>query len=181
MLVAIPIVPDADPIEIRRATPQDLPFLYEMLFEAAFWRPDAPKPTFHEFINDPEFARLLADWGRSGDTAFVAREAGVNIGAAWYRFWTDNDHSYGYLEPQVPELGLAVVSEYRSRGVGRDLLRSLVRKARAQGVPALSLSVDPTNHARKLYESEGFTKAGESGTSWTFILHLTEDAETNAA
>lgn len=167
-------------MEIRHATPQDLPFLYEMLFEAAFWRPAGPKPTFHEFINDPEFARLLADYGRSGDNALVAREAGANIGAAWYRFWTDDDHSYGYLEPHVPELGLSVVSEYRSRGVGRALLRSLVREAQAQGVQALSLSVDPTNRARQLYESEGFIKAGESGTSWTFVLHLTGDAETNA-
>ena len=40
------------------------------------------------------------------------------------------------------------------------------------GYPALSLSVAPANAARRLYESEGFRKVGEAGTSWTLLLEL---------
>jgi ribosomal protein S18 acetylase RimI-like enzyme len=168
-------------MQIRKITPQDLHFLNEMLFDAFFWRPEDPKPSFHEFSQQPEFARLLGDWGRAGDTALVASEATAKMGAAWYRFWTHDDHSYAYLGPAIPELGLAVAREYRSRGVGRALLRSLVAEARAQGIKALSLSVDPANRARWLYESEGFIRAGESGTSSTYALRLAADAEPNAA
>jgi ribosomal protein S18 acetylase RimI-like enzyme len=168
-------------MQIRRTTPQDLPFLREMLFEAFFWRQADLRPPFDEFAKEPVFAKLLADWGRPGDTALVASEATANIGAAWYRFWTDDEHSYGYLGPHIPELSLAVVSNYRSRGVGRALLRSLIGEAQAQGVVALSLSVDPANRARQLYQSEGFTKAGQSGTSWTFVLELAGGQEPNAA
>ncbi len=168
-------------MEIRHITPQDLPCLHEMLFEAAFWRPASPRPTFRQLIKEPQFAKLLADWGRPGDTALIAHEATANFGATWYRFWTDDDHSYGYVAAHIPELALAVAPRYRSRGVGRALLRSLVREAQTQGVPALSLSVDPANPARRLYESEGFTKAGESGTSWTYVLRPNETKGSNAA
>jgi len=50
------------------------------------------------------------------------------------------------------------------------LLDALVETARADGFPALSLSVSPLNFARQLYESVGFRKVGEYGTSWTLLL-----------
>jgi len=28
------------------------------------------------------------------------------MGAAWYRFWGPEQHSYGYIAPQIPELAL---------------------------------------------------------------------------
>jgi hypothetical protein len=34
------------------------------------------------------------------------------------------------------------------------------------------VSVSPSNYARPFYESEGFHKVGESGTSWTLLLQL---------
>ena len=38
--------------------------------------------------------------------------------------------------------------------------------------PRPTLSVSPSNFARSFYESEGFHKVGESGTSWTLFLQL---------
>jgi len=52
------------------------------------------------------------------------------------------------------------------------MLRKIVEIARDDGYPGLSLSVDPANFACKLYESEGFVKVGESGTSWTYKLEF---------
>ena len=46
----------------------------------------------------------------------------------------------------------------------------LIAAAREEEIRALSLSVDPANFAHQLYESEGFVKVGESGTSWTMKL-----------
>jgi hypothetical protein len=67
---------------------------------------------------------------------------------------------------------MAVRRDHRSKGFGRRLLDALIQTARADGFPALSLSVSPLNCARQLYEFMGFRKIGESGTSWTLLLSL---------
>jgi ribosomal protein S18 acetylase RimI-like enzyme len=157
---------------IRSATRDDVSFLEEMLFEAFFWNPTEPRPPAAEFLARPEIQRLVGGWGRSGDRAVVAEERETPIGAAWYRFWTEEDHSYGFVDAETPELGIGLHASHRSTGVGRALMHTLIQEARNDGVQALSLSVDPSNYARRLYESEGFVKVGESGTSWTFLLRL---------
>ena len=157
---------------IRTATRDDLPFLEEMLFEAFFWNPTTPRPPADEFLARPEIQALLAGWGCPGDRAVIAQQGETPIGAAWYRFWSDEDYTYGFVDVETPELGIGVHASHRSRGVGRALMRALIEAARDDGVRRLSLSVDPSNFARRLYESEGFVKVGESGTSWTFLLRL---------
>jgi ribosomal protein S18 acetylase RimI-like enzyme len=165
---------------IRIATKEDLPFLQEMLREAALWRGDAPRPTMAEFLSNPESRKLLKDWGRPTDAAVVAEEDTEPVGAAWYRFWSDADHSWGYIAEDVPELGVAVAASHRSKGIGRALLDALIDEARVRGLRAVSLSVAPDNYARRLYESLGFTRAGESGTSWTYVLHLNTPVRVSA-
>jgi GNAT superfamily N-acetyltransferase len=155
---------------IRIGTHNDLPFLEHMLFAAFFWSPDYPRPEVQKFMQHPEFRKLLSNWGRVGDKAVIAEENNTPIGAAWYRLWTEENHSYGFVDKETPELGMAVRASYRSKGTGRMLLRALIAAARDEGARALSLSVDPANFARRLYESEGFVKVGESGTSWTMRL-----------
>jgi GNAT superfamily N-acetyltransferase len=158
--------------QFRQGETKDLDFLEEMLFEAFFWDPFAQRPSFASFRNDPEFTKLLAGWKRRGDRAVISEEKGVRTGAAWFRLWTPEIHSYGFVNATTPEVAMAVRADYRRQGVGRKLLDTLVQTAREDGFPALSLSVSPLNSARQLYESAGFRKAGESGTSWTLLLSL---------
>ena len=160
-------MPDLRPLEST-----DRPFLEEMLFEAFFWNPAWSRPRLADFREQPEFAKLVAGWGRPGDRGVLAEEQGRGIGAGWFRLWTPGLHSYGFVDAETPELGIAVASTHRGRGVGRALLQALVDVARRDGHGALSLSVSPANHARALYESEGFRKVGESGTSWTLLRRL---------
>ena len=142
-----------------------------MLFEAFFWKDDAMRPALSCFREEPEFAKVFAGWGRHGDAALLALSShGEKLGAAWYRLWTSEDHSYGFVRPDVPEIGIGVAAPHRSKGVGRALLRCLVETARGDGFSALSLSVSPDNRAKLLYEEEGFRRVGESGTSWTMLL-----------
>src|SRR5258705_13377558 len=143
-----------------------------MLFEAFFWNPAWSRPRLAGFREEPEFAKLLADWDRSGDRGVLAEERQLGIGAAWFRLWTPELHSYGFVDADTPELGIAVAPAHRARGVGRALLGALIEVARRDGHRALCLSVAPTNYARALYESEGFRKVGESGTSWTLLRRL---------
>jgi len=159
-------------VDLRPLDSADRAFLEEMLFEAFFWNPAWSRPPLGEFREQPEFTKLLADWGRPGDRGVLAEEQGTRIGVAWFRLWTPEFHSYGFVDAETPELGIAVVSARRSKGVGRSLLRALVEIARGDGHRALSLSVSPSNYARAFYEAEGFHKVGESGTSWTLMLRL---------
>ncbi len=159
-------------IVISNLTTTALPFLEEMLFEAFFWNPEMTRPAFSEFRNDPIFRSLLADWGRKGDVAIIAETGGQKVGAAWYRLWAKENHSYGFVDEETPEIGLGVASEFRGQGIGRKLMEALIEEASQAGYPALSLSADPNNFALKLYQSLRFTKVGESGTSWTLLRLL---------
>jgi ribosomal protein S18 acetylase RimI-like enzyme len=154
-------------VTMRAGTSKDLPFLEAMLYEAFFWNEGAHRPPLIEVRRRPEFSIQLADWGRAGDVALVAEHGDRPVGAAWFRLWTADAHSYGFVDDETPELGIGVEPGLRSRGIGRALLQALLETADAHGYLGLSLSVDPANLARGLYESEGFAKVGEVETSWT--------------
>lgn len=143
-----------------------------MLFEAFFWNPDINRPDFSEFMRLPEPDKLLSGWGRTGDKLIIAENEKDYIGAAWYRLWTEQNHFYGFVDSKTPELGIGIRKGYRSQGIGRMLLRQLIKTAEKEGYRALSLSVDPENFARYLYESAGFLKVEKSGTSWTYKLDM---------
>ena len=158
------------PFSLRPAAPIDLPFMQRMLFEAFFWDASSSRPDFEVFSKtNPEFQKLLAGWGRPGDFAVIAESSNQPAGAAWYRFWTEENHSYGYLNPQTPEVGLGVHPFFRRQGIGRALLNGLLEQSLEQGIHQISLSVDPRNHALQLYQSVGFEKTAEMGTSWTML------------
>jgi ribosomal protein S18 acetylase RimI-like enzyme len=162
-----------DRLTIRASDPSDLPFIEEMLFEAFFWDDRIERPELSRFRAQPEFAKMFAGWGRAGDRALIAMTpGGERVGAAWFRLWTPEVHSYGFVSPDIPELGIAVVRKHRSEGVGRALLRALIDTAQSDAYTALSLSVSPDNRARALYESERFRRVGQSGTSWTLLRDL---------
>ena len=161
---------------IRAGEKTDGAFLEEMLFEAFFWNDGVARPPLSRFREQPEFAKMFAGWGRPGDSALVATTLeGERLGAAWFRLWTQEVHSFGFVRADVPEIGIGVVAVHRSKGVGRALLRALLATAHTMGCPALSLSVSPENRATRLYESEGFRKVGESGTSWTLLCSLGQE------
>src|SRR5262245_11471038 len=106
---------------ILPATRSSLPFLKAMLFEAFFWDPAVPRPPVEEFLSEPEPRKLLASWGRPGDRALIAWEGGHPTGAAWYRSWTEENHSYGFVDAATPEIGIGVQAKHRSKGIGRAL------------------------------------------------------------
>lgn len=162
---ALAIIPC--PVRIRRVVEADQGFMKEMLFEAFFWDPDMPRPPLAVFAAEAECCKLLGQWGREGDRGLIAERNEMRLGAAWFRLWTAELHSYGFVDPAVPEIAMAVRKTFRSTGIGRMLLASLVELARAEGFQALILSVSPMNYALKLYASMGFCKVDESGTSWT--------------
>lgn len=154
------------PSVFRITTRADPEFLWAMLYEAAFWRDsgDDERPSLDDMRADPVLARYVEGWGRDGDTALVALDRNNEaIGAAWYRRFAPGDAGYGFVAPDVPELSIGVYPEFRGGGLGSLLLGSLIVRARAAGVPALSLSVAAENPARRLYLRLGFVGVADDG------------------
>lgn len=152
-------------MQIRDARPEDAHFLRAMSLEAVDWRGGGDP------ANAPELAVYLRDWD-SSDVGFIA-ESGVPIGAAWYRFFTADHPGYGFVAEDIPELGIAVIPPHRRHGVGRMLIDALISRARAAGVPGISLSVEDGNEpAARLYVATGFTRTCRVGNAWTMLRRL---------
>jgi len=143
---------------IRRGGRQDVRFLRDMLHHAYYWRELEPG-------EDPgPVSRYVKGWGRPGDTAVIALEDGFPVGAAWYRLFRQDQPGYGFVDEEIPELAVAVVPSRRGRGIGDALLNALCERAREEGHPALSLSVERTNDALvSFYEKHGFERVSEDG------------------
>jgi ribosomal protein S18 acetylase RimI-like enzyme len=121
---------------------------------------------------DVPLERYVAGWGRRGDTALVAIDEFQPVGAAWYRLFEADEPGYGFVDEETPELTIAIVPSRRGRGLGEELLSSLLEQARKEGRARISLSVEPDNPAIRLYEQHGFAKVGERAGAWVMLATL---------
>jgi ribosomal protein S18 acetylase RimI-like enzyme len=157
-------------VDYRAAAPADEPFLREMLWLAYNWR---DQTVAADHWPDPDGPRRYVEgFGRPGDAGVIAEEDGVPAGAAWYRLLPEADAGYGYVADDIPELTIGVAAAHRGKGVAAELLERLKARAAADGLRGVSLSVEPDNHALKLYERAGFEPAGGSGGSITLLARL---------
>lgn len=159
-------------MHITKGTNKDVQFLKEMLFEAIFWNKEAQRPNINEFFKNKIISEQIENWGRAGDRSLIAVVGNKRIGIAWYRLGNELNPSFGFIDSAIPAVGIAVCKDYRSKGIGRTLMTELINVAQADDFGALSLSVEPNNFSRKLYESLGFVKVGKAGTSWIYKLKL---------
>jgi ribosomal protein S18 acetylase RimI-like enzyme len=150
---------------IRKGSAADTQFMRAMLAHAYHW---------HVAGLDTEIplSRYVDGWGRPGDVALVAAEGPNPVGAAWFRRFPASAPGYGFVDEQTPELTIAVVPSRRRHGVGQELLDALLARAVAEGVPAVSLSVENGSPAVAFYERNGFSPAGEHGGALTMLRRV---------
>jgi GNAT superfamily N-acetyltransferase len=163
------------PFRIAPAGDRDLPFLREMLDEAACWRPDPDgpsRPSPAEAIASPALARYLDAWGRLGDRALLALHGDRPLGAVWYRLFAADAPGYGFVDQDTPELSVAVLATERGRGVGAALLAAALVQASLDGHEQVSLSVEAANPALRLYERLGFARHEATDGAWTMVRTL---------
>lgn len=157
---------------IRPASPLDQQFLLEMLYHSLHV-PEGGVDFPRDVVTLPEIAKYVKEWGRVGDIGFVAVDLSSNepIGATWLRLLNGDEKGYGYVDDETPELGIALLPEYRGKGIGSALLIRLLEMARTE-YESVSLSVSIDNPAMRLYERLGFKRVGISGTSVTMLKIL---------
>ncbi|QDH20320.1 GNAT family N-acetyltransferase [Saccharibacillus brassicae] len=158
---------------IRPATAEDLPFLWDMLFESLYVQEGA-EPFDRSILEQPSMRKYAEDWGRAGDFGVIAEAPdGTPLGSATARYFGADNRGYGYVAPDVPELGMALLPGSRGQGIGTALLERLLDGLRERGARRASLSVDPGNEsAMKLYRRFGFEEVGREGTSITLMASL---------
>jgi GNAT superfamily N-acetyltransferase len=154
---------------MRALTIHDEAILWEMLFHAIFVPPgeSAPEQTI---LKDARIAGYVADWGKADDMGFLAleKETLLPLGATWLRLLTNAYRGYGYFNDSTPELSIAMIPNWRGRGIGTALLRKLLDKA-DQTYETISLSVDERNPAVMLYNHFGFEIVAGSNHSLTML------------
>jgi len=155
--------PPDSPVEIRPLLASDVPFLWEMLYQALYV-PPGQLPFGREILQTPEISRYARDWGGPDDVGFVALAAGQPVGAVWLRLLLGDRRGFGYVDETTPELSVAVLPGHRGRGTGGALIAHLIAQVSGR-YPALCLSVSAGNPARRLYQRLGFVVVAQEGDS----------------
>jgi len=116
----------------------------------------------------------LVDWSDEQKAAFVRQQ--FEAQDAYYRDNYDpvtfdvievDGASAGRLyvarwDDEIRIIDIALLPEYRGRGIGTELLRALLDEA-AEAWKRLSIHVELNNPARRLYDRLGFTPIEERG------------------
>lgn len=97
-------------------------------------------------------AHYRTQWPDAEQSVIVVRtdDAAQDVGRLWLHRRADTVHV----------LDIALLAEWRGRGIGRACLQSLMREAQASG-RAVTIYVEAGNPARRLYDRLGFVPTGE--------------------
>lgn len=145
-----------DEVVIAELAPERTGVLECATWTALNW--ESRRFTLDQVRTSPDFVRYTRLVPERGDLGVVAECADTLVGVATLLFLPEEDAGYGWVDPDVPELTLAVMRGHRHQGWGRRLLHAVLDRARGRGIRQVSLSVEPANRAAvALYRSEGFS------------------------
>jgi ribosomal protein S18 acetylase RimI-like enzyme len=123
-------------------------FLYH-----AIYIPEGINPPPFEIIKQPELQVYIKGFGeQEGDICFVAECDSKIVGAVWVRIMND----YWHISNDMPSLAISLLPEYRDKGIGTALMKSMQEMVSQQGYKGISLSVQKQNYAAKMYRKLGF-------------------------
>jgi ribosomal protein S18 acetylase RimI-like enzyme len=154
----------------RPADGSDALLVLGMVLHATNWHPSRAPLSEQQVMREPKLAHYAAGWPQPGDLGVVVEDGGGNgHGAAWLRYFTDDDPSFGFLDAETPELSIGVSPESRGRGLGTQLCTRLFDAAEARGIRRISLSVEKANPALGLYRRLGFEVVRDDGDAVTML------------
>ena len=164
-------------IRIRKATVEDVAYIAEGIYHA-FLLED--KALYNQWIRTLKEVCAQEDTHYSYRNTWIAEvdgeQAGMMIAVNGEHYREQRDRMYPQLkglfdiafgegwddmedEAKAGEFyidSLAVSLPYRSHGVGTALIEKAKEMAKEQGIGVVTLAVEPTNPAKKLYRKLGF-------------------------
>jgi ribosomal protein S18 acetylase RimI-like enzyme len=144
------------PISVREATSEDIPFMQMMIWEAIQASPSLIAQIGLENLQQHEEHYWRA-WPEQPDPAFVALDAdGHKLGALTLKPNDTDEPVSGW------RLGIGVAAQARGQHVGQRLLERALAFATNKRASYINLFVDPTNNpAITLYQRMGFFEVGK--------------------
>lgn len=156
---------------IRKIEPSEIHLLRDFLYEAIFQR-DETNLLPRDIINKPELSVYIDNFSESNDFCLVADIDGKVVGAVWTRILSGKIKGFGNIDDQTPEFAISLYREYRNRGIGTVLMRSMLRLLKEQGYMQTSLAVQKDNYAVRMYQNVGFKIIEESKEEYLMVCDL---------
>lgn len=156
---------------IRELKQNEIPVLSDFLYEAIFQRYEdnlCPR----DIINEPELKIFIEDFGKPDDLCLVAEVAGKIIGAVWTRILCGNVKGFGNIDEYTPEFAISIYKEFRGRGIGTELMRSMLHLLKNKDYKQASLAVQKDNYAVAMYKKVGFKIIGETEEEYIMVCKI---------
>ena len=168
----MPAESQPDP-ELRPARESDSDFMYRLYagtradeIAAVDWS-DAQKREFLQMQFRAQTSFYTENY--AGASFDVIELDGVPIG----RLYLDE------REDELRIIDIALLAEYRGRGIGRHYLQSIIERASDRGA-CVTIHVEHNNPAMTLYRRLGFVKVEDKGVYW-FMRWSAADQENTAS
>jgi ribosomal protein S18 acetylase RimI-like enzyme len=156
-------------VNVRQATPQDVPSLVALFQELdrmqADWRVFTPRPGFYDEVGD-KYREAMSD---TDAVVLVAEDdEGEVVGMAFGETHVPSRFS----DERAFEIsGVVVRGGYRGRGVGHELVREVAAFAGSRGIEWIELKTfAPNQGAMAFWEGLGFTPRVVQLTTPTKVL-----------
>lgn len=159
-------------VEIRPLREEEYPLVAMFLYDAIFIPPGSSTPPI-SVVNEPVLRPYWEHFGTCGDLCLVAESGGQLVGAVWTR----QIHGCGFVDEKTPELSISVKQPWRGKGLGTALLVAMLELLKKNGYEQLSLSVQKTNPAVRLYERLGFQKYSKQAEDFILLKRLGKPME----
>ncbi|APT91595.1 acetyltransferase [Corynebacterium phocae] len=146
-------------IQLRATSESDRTYIARLNFLTEVFG-DETAPTGDNFGKDSVY--YMEQWTPENN-GFIAWDGYVPAGGVWLRQGTADNHGWGHVSEDIPELAIAVESRYEGQGLGGALLDAATELARSKGAPGISLCVNKKNaRAHELYKRIGFEEVNET-------------------
>lgn len=153
---------------IREIRKDEYKLLEDFLYEAIFIPVGVEKPT-RDIIKNEELQVYIKDFGSSKDDNCLLAEYDEKIvGACWTRMIND----YGHIDNDTPSFAISLYEEYRGKGIGTKLMKSMLKLLKEKGYKRTSLSVQKSNYAAKMYMNIGFKIIDENEEEYIMTCDL---------
>ena len=157
-----------DNLYIRELKENENKILDNFLYEAIFIPKGTKKPP-REIINNEELQVYVKDFGNyKDDNCIVAELNNRIVGACWTRIMND----YGHIDDNTPSFAISLYEEYRGKGIGTELMKTMLKLLKNKGYKKTSLAVQKDNYAVKMYKNVGFRIIDENEQEYIMICDL---------
>ena len=143
---------------IREMESNEYHLLDEFLYQAIFI-PEGVTPPPKSIILNPTLRIYIDDFGKGNDDICLCAEVGEKVvGAVWTRIV----NGFGHVDEETPEFAISLYKEYRSLGIGTEMMLKMLDVLRGKGYKRTTLAVQKANYALKMYQKVGFSIVDEN-------------------